>query len=305
MIYDAIIVGAGPGGISASIYAASRGLNVLVLEKKEAGGTIRKVSNVTHYSGVKEDETGKTFSDRLYNQAVNTGVEFKFEEVNKVNLEGDTKEIITSKNTYQAKVIILANGTTPRDLGIPGEKEFMGNGVSYYLSDDKEIYRDKEVFVVGGSDGAVKEALFLSSLAKKVNIIYRGDNLGAIDEFKSKVEKTSNIELILNSALKSIKGDKNIELIEIEDVNSGDSKTIEASNTYILIYAGSTPNSQMYPSIDKEDEYIIVDEKMETNIKGVYAAGDICKKQIRQIATAVSDGAIAGINSAAYILNRS
>ncbi|WP_088186691.1 FAD-dependent oxidoreductase [Desulfosporosinus sp. FKA] len=301
MIYDLIIIGAGPAGISASIYAVSRGLQTLVIEKNQVGGTIRQVSNVTHYSGITENETGKTFATRMYNQAIKAGVVFKFEEVTAVNFEAEIKEIETNKSIYQTKSVIIANGTTPRSLGIPGEQEFIGKGVAYNLSDDLSLYKEKEIFVVGGSDGALKEALFLSTLAKQVNLIHFEEKLGAVVEFTSKAENNLNMKIRLHSRLTNIRGSMSIEKLEITDINTNETEIIEAANSYVFIYAGSTPNSLMYSTVNKENGYIVANESMQTNIPGVYAVGDICKKQVRQIATAVSDGAIAGIQVASYL----
>ncbi len=301
MIYDVIIIGGGPSGISASIYASSRGLNTLLLEKNQVGGIIRNVSNVTHYAGVIEGETGKEFASKLNDQAIKSGVIIKNEEVKSLNLLEDIKTVVTDKSNYEGKCLIIANGTTPNHLNIPGEEKFQGNGVYYSLSDDLEQYRGKEVFVVGGSDGAIKEALFLSTLAKNVRVVHFEENLGAIKEFKSKVENSENIIINLHSRLTEITGDKEIGSIEITDINSGSSELIEAPNSMVFIYAGSTPNSSLYKNLDQENDYIIVNAQMETNVKGVYAIGDICKKQVRQIATAVSDGAIAAIQASMYI----
>lgn len=301
MIYDVIIIGAGPAGISASIYAASRGLSTLVLEKKQVGGVIRNVSQVTHYSGVVEGETGKSFATKLKNQAVGSGVIIKYEKVKEVEIEADIKQVVTDSNTYKGKVLIIANGTTPNHLNIPGEDKFNGNGVYYSLSDDLDQYTDKEVFVVGGSDGAIKEALFLSTLAKTVTVIHFEEKLGAIEEFKSKVESEENIKIYLHSRLTKINGENNIHTIEITDINSGESRVIEAANSMVFIYAGSSPNSEIFEGINKENNYIVVNGQMESNIPGVYAIGDIVKKGVRQIATAVSDGAIAAIGAATYL----
>ncbi|AFM40831.1 thioredoxin reductase [Desulfosporosinus acidiphilus SJ4] len=304
MVYDLIIIGAGPAGISASIYAVSRGVKTLILEKRQVGGVIRQVSNVTHYSGIIENETGKTFATKIYNQALDAGVVIKFEEVTAVNLEAEIKEVETKKSTYQTKTVIIANGTTPRHLGIPGEQELIGKGVDYYLSDDLSKYKGKEIFVVGGSDGALKEALFLSKLAKQVTVIHFEEKLGAVVEFTSKAEKTSNLKIRLHTRLTNIKGSTGIETLEITDVNTNETEVMEAPNSFVFIYAGSTPNSAMYSSLENENGYIIANEKMQTKIPGVYAVGDICKKEVRQIATAVSDGAIAGIQAAAYLRGR-
>lgn len=301
MTYDVIIIGGGPAGISAGIYAASRGMKTLILEKSQVGGTIRTVSNVTHYSGVAENETGKTFSERLKNQALGAGVMIKQEEVTSVNLDGVTKDVKTHLANYHAKALIIANGTTPRHLGIPGEEKLFENGVDYHLSDQTEIYRDKDIYIVGGSDGALKEALFLSKLAKQVTLIHFEDKLGAIAEFTKKAENTDNLTILLHSKLTKIEGDNQIEALEITDINSEQINRIQAPNSYVFIYAGSTPNTDLYPTLSTDNGYITVNGLMQTNKKGVYAAGDICQKQVRQIATAVSDGAIAGIQAAAYV----
>ncbi|WP_343209376.1 NAD(P)/FAD-dependent oxidoreductase [Anaerolentibacter hominis] len=297
-MYDIIIVGAGPAGISAGIYATSRGRKTLVLEQKEVGGVIGKVSTVTHYSGIIEQETGASFAERLKNQALSSGVELKLEQVTAVSLKGEVKTITTNAGVYEAPKVILANGTTPRKLGIPGEAELAGKGVGANAAKDGASFQGKNIYVVGGADGAVKEALYLSKFAAKLTIIHFEDALGCIAEFQKKIDAASNIEVRTATRLGAIYGTDQIEKLELVSEKDGTVEAIEDPGCGIFIYAGATPNTELYTELTLEDGYIPVNEKMETAIPGVYAAGDIRVKQVRQAATAVADGAIAGINAA-------
>lgn len=299
-MYDIIIIGAGPAGISAGIYAVSRGCKTLILEQQEVGGIIGKVSTVTHYSGIMEQETGASFSKRLKEQAIRSGVEIIYEKVIDVSLKGDIKTVTTQQAIYEAGKIILANGTTPRKLGIPGENEFNGKGTGLNAAKDGASYRGKNIYVIGGADGAVKEALFLSQYASKLTIIHFEDTLGCISEFRKKIEQTPNIEVRTSSRLAAIYGTDQIEKIDIISEKDGSIQTIDDKGCGIFIYTGSTPNTELYKELTLENGYILVNDKMETSIPGVYAAGDIRVKQIRQAATAVADGAIAGINAASH-----
>lgn len=299
-MYDIIIAGAGPAGISAALYAVSRGKKTLVLEKNEIGGLIGKVSTVTHFSPLVENETGKTFSDRMKAQAEQAGVEIRKEEVTGFILAGDIKKVTTASCVYETKAVILACGTTPRKLNIPGEKELAGKGIGLNAARNGADYAGKNIYVVGGADGAVKEALYLSKLAKKLTIIHFEDQLGAIPEFTEKVACSDNIELCLHSRLTAVSGSSQVDKLEITDEKTGQVKLIEDPGCGIFIYAGSAPNTELCGELSLKDGFIPVNSKMETDIPGVYAAGDICVKQVRQVATAVADGAVAGICAAAY-----
>ena len=209
MMYDVVIIGAGPAGISAGIYAASRGKKVLITEKNTVGGLIGKVSTVTHYAGIMTEETGSSFAKRLKVQAENAGIDIIYEEVTQVELQGSIKKVFTKDGAYDAKKIVLANGTTPRKLNIPGEAELTGKGMGMNAQRDGRKYTDKNIYVVGGADGAVKEALYLSKFAKQVTIIHFEDTLGCIEEFKNKAEQTPNIKLRLGSRLHAVYGRRN------------------------------------------------------------------------------------------------
>lgn len=297
-MYDIIIIGGGPAGISAGIYAVSRGKKTLILEKAQIGGIIGKVSTVTHYSAIIENESGMTFAERLKRQALHAGVEIRYENVVNTVLTGDIKSVLTENGSYQARKLILANGSTPRKLGIPGEDALAGKGMGLNAARDGAVYAGKNMYVIGGADGAVKEALYLSQFAKTVTILHFEEQLGCIAEFKDKIQKSSNITLRLSSRLQAVRGREQVEALEIADEKTGSLELVTDLGCGIFVYAGTVPNTDIYTELSLENGYIPVNEKMETAIPGVYAAGDIRVKQVRQVATAVSDGAVAAINAA-------
>lgn len=296
-MYDIVIIGAGPAGVSAGIYAKSRGKKVLIIEKEKIGGLIGRVSTVTHYAGIVNGETGISFSERLKEQAENAGIEIVYENVNNVDLKGDVKLVFTNKNLYKAKKIIIANGTRARKLGIEGELELEGKGIGLNAARDGKDYIGKNVYVVGGADGAIKEALYLAQFAKNVTIIHFEDSLGCIAEFKDKIKKTSNINVRLGSRLHAVYGKERVESLDISDEKTGSIETISDPGCGIFVYAGTVPNTELYTDLKLENGFIPVDEKMETEIKDVYAIGDIRVKPVRQVATAVADGTIAAISA--------
>lgn len=297
-MYDIIIVGAGPAGISAGIYAVSRGKKTLILEQAQVGGIIGKVSTVTHYAGIIPAETGETFAARMKQQALDAGVEIRYEQVTKVKLTGEIKTVETTQTSYQASKIILANGSTPRKLGIPGEQELAGHGMGMNAPRHGAAYTGKNIYVVGGADGAVKEALYLAQFAKTLTIIHFEDQLGCIAEFRNKIANTPNIQLMLGSRLAAVRGEGQVEELDIRSEADGSIRTLRDPGCGIFVYAGTTPNTQLYTELQLKDGYIPVNENMETAIPGVYAAGDIRVKQVRQVATAVADGTIAAIHAA-------
>ncbi|WP_367925125.1 NAD(P)/FAD-dependent oxidoreductase [uncultured Ruthenibacterium sp.] len=296
-MYDILIIGAGPAGISAGIYAVSRGKKALILEKAAVGGLIGNVSTVTHYTALEPNETGASFAARMKQQALDAGVEIAYETVTHVELRGEVKTIHTNKGIHQARRVILANGGTPRQLGIPGEKELAGKGMGMNAARDGAQYMGKNLYVVGGADGAVKEALYLACLARKVTILHFEDHLGCIAEFRQKVAAAKNISLRLNSRLQRVWGKNCVEKLEILNVLDQSTDRIEDPGCGIFVYAGISPNTEQYTELEMQDGYILTNEKMETSVPGVYAVGDIRAKQVRQVATAVAEGAIAAINA--------
>ncbi len=295
-MYDIIIIGAGPAGISAAIYGKSRGKNVLVLEKNQVGGLIGTVSTVTHYAAIVEGESGRSFAARMKEQAFSAGVEIRYENVIETKLAGEVKKVVTDKQTYESKTLILANGGSGRMLGIPGEDL---NGVRLNAPKDGLDYKGKHVYVIGGADGAVKEALYLAKIAGKVTIVCVEDELVCIQEFKDKVSTYDNIEIMPHASLTAAYGKECVEELEFTDNQTGEKHRVRDTGCGVFVYAGIIPNTQMYTELKLEEGYIPVDGSMQTEIQGVFAAGDLCVKKVRQVATAVSDGAIAGVHAAA------
>lgn len=294
-MYDIIVIGAGPAGISAAVYGKSRGKRVLVLEKKQVGGLIGTVSTVTHYTAIVQEESGHTFAERMKEQALSAGVEIHYEDVIETILTGEIKKVVTNKETYQSKTLILANGGSGRMLGIPGEDL---KGVRLNAPKDGLNYKGKNVYVIGGADGAVKEALYLAEIAGKVTIVCVEDELACIQEFKDKVVTHDNIETMPHSSLTAVYGNEAVEELEFTDNKTGKKQIVKDTDCGVFVYAGIIPNTQMYTELKLDDGYIPVDDSMQTEIPGVFAAGDIRVKKVRQVATAVADGAIAGIQAA-------
>lgn len=295
-MYDMIIIGAGPAGISAAIYGKSRGKKVLVLEKRQVGGLIGTVSTVTHYTAIVPEESGKTFAERMKAQALGAGVEIRYETVTGTHLAGEIKKVTTDQASYASKTVILANGGSGRMLGIPGENL---KGVRLNAPKDGMRYQGKNVYVIGGADGAAKEALYLARIAAKVTLVCIEDNLACIQEFKDKILAHDHIEIMPHTSLTAVYGSDAVEALEFTDNQTGQKQTVNDAACGVFIYAGTVPNTQMYTELKLDGGYIPVDDCMRTEIPGVFAAGDICAKTVRQVATAVADGAIAGIQAAA------
>ena len=295
-MYDLIVIGAGPAGVSASIYACSRGLKVLVLEKNVVGGVIGAVSSVTHYTSVDKDETGITFAAKMKDQLLNAGAELIIDEVVEIKFSGNVKEVITKEKSYEAKAIIIANGSMPKKLDIEGASKFFGKTFSINAQKTGELHKGKNMYVIGGADGAVKEAIFLSQFANKVTIVCVEEELSCIREFIDKSAKIENISVLPHSSLTAVRGDSEIEELEFTDLITEEKTTIVDKGAIVYTYIGLVPNTSIYNDLELENGYIVVDDNMETKFPGVFAVGDIRKKRVRQVATAVSDGAIAAIN---------
>ncbi|MCI5698626.1 MAG: NAD(P)/FAD-dependent oxidoreductase [Clostridiales bacterium] len=294
-MYDIIIIGAGPAGLSAGIYATTRNKNVLIIEKTAIGGMIKDVSEVTHFLSTLNHESGKDFALKLVDQAERYNLNVTYEDVEEVNLIGDVKTVKTKKNTYKSEKIILATGTRPRVIEVEGEKNVLENYFALNASKDGKNYKGKDVYVIGAGDGAVKEAIFLSNIASRVFIIHELSELNCICEFRDKLAATDNIEVIYNTRMTKLYGEEKIEAVELQNIKTGENIKFEAPGAGVFVYAGVVPNTEIYKQIDMMDGFIPTDESMETEIYNVFAAGDIRNKNVRQIGTAVSDGIIAGI----------
>ncbi|WP_283170491.1 NAD(P)/FAD-dependent oxidoreductase [Curtanaerobium respiraculi] len=301
-MYDILIIGAGPAGVSAAVYAASRGRTVLLIEKSKVGGLVGNVSSVTHYASVDGDETGASFAEKLSDQLTRyPTIETVFGTVESVDMEGDIKRVIADTGAYEGKRLIIAAGCAPRKLHVPNEDRLAGHGVDLNAPRDAERYRGKNIYVVGGADGAIKEALYLADFAKKLTIIHWEDQIGCIAEFKDRLAQLGNVEYRLHARLAAVDGADEVESLVLRDEHTGDEETIADPGCGIFIYAGTVPNTQGLEALGLQDGFIPVNEKMETTIAGVYAAGDIRAKQVRQASTAVSDGTIAAINASASL----
>lgn len=293
-MYDIIIIGAGPAGLNAALYASRAGKKTLVLEKTFAGGQAATTYEVDNYIGVDKTD-GATLSMKMLSHALLFGAEIKYEDVLDINIE--EKRIKTAKNEYKAKAIILSMGANPKKLGLENEDKFRGRGVSYCATCDGNFFKDKTVCVVGGGDTALEDAIYLSALCKKVYLIHRRNSFRAVSFLINKVEQNSKIECIFDSTVEKINGDNVLESIIIKNVVTNEETKLDTNALFVAI--GTLPNTDIVK--DKinlnENGYIITDSNMKTNTDGIYAAGDIREKSLRQIITAASDGAVAA-NSA-------
>lgn len=300
MKYDLIIIGAGPAGVSSALYATSRGLKTLVLEKDEnAGGTLKKVSNITHFTGFNTGEAGTVFSKTLNSQLEQCGAKVLQGKVTAASLKEEEKEIICNGEKFTSKAVIIAAGTSQN---IPDFEILEELKNKHLLNDARKYYKNYEnVIVIGGSDGAAKEALFFSQNNKHVDLIIREEKLAAVPEFSQPILNAKNISIHYNSIISKVNGNENIEEVLLENTTTKEKETLKFNNCGIFYYIGSSPNTEIFKEVELNKGYILVDEKMKTSIEGVYAVGDIRVKEVRQISTAVSDGAIAAIDAAKYI----
>ncbi|MCM8758085.1 MAG: thioredoxin-disulfide reductase [Candidatus Omnitrophica bacterium] len=298
--YDIVIIGAGPAGLTAGLYAGRAGLNTLILEKISLGGRVLFTEKIENFPGVGKEISSSDLIKNMEDQIRQfNNVEIVFDEVKDIDTE--LKKIFTLHNTYETLSIIVATGARSKKLGIKGEDEFLGRGVSYCAICDGPLYRDKEVAIVGGGDSAIKEALFLSRFCKKVNIIHRRNILRASPLLQDKLIREPNIELILNSRVLEIRGKDKMEEILIEDLTTGNSNLLKCAG--IFIYVGLQPNTEFLRgkiSLDEEG-FILTDENMLTSREGIFACGDCRRKSLYQIITACSEGAIASNSAENYI----
>ncbi len=299
--FDVVIIGAGVAGMTAAIYLKRSGINCCLLEREIPGGQINKSSSVKNYPGF-IDITGPDLSNSIFKQVSELGVTYKYGNVLKIELKEDLKIIKTDLEEISTKNIIIATGRKPRKLDIKGEDKLVGKGVSYCALCDANFFKDQDVAVIGGANSALEEAIYLSGICKTVTIIHRRNELTAEDIFKEKIKNISNIKLKLGYVVKElIAKDEKLSSIIIKTNN----KEEELSVKGCFIYIGQIPSSEAFKNIlnfDK-DGYIKVNKHNETNIKGIYAAGDIIKKDAYQLLTAMSDGVIAAVNCIKDIKN--
>ena len=287
-MYDLIIVGCGPAGMTAAIYARRAGKNVLVFEAKAYGGQIANASVVENYPGV-EKTTGFELATKMYEQIKKLGAEVKFEMVKRITKD---KKVITDNNEYSAKAIILATGAENRRLNLPNEVEFIGKGVSYCASCDGNFFKGKDVAVVGGGNTALEDANYLASLCNKVYLIHRRESFRGDDSLVNEIKADNNVEVIMNSNVIALEGDEVLNSIVVED-SEGNSRKLDISGLFIAV--GQQPKNELFADVIEltEKGYIDTKDGVHTNIDGIYVAGDTREKTLRQLTTAVSDGSIA------------
>jgi len=301
-MYDLINIGSGPAGLTAGIYASRARLNTLVLEQNfVSGGQIIDTYEIDNYPGL-PGISGMDLADRMSQHAEKLGVAIENVIVTSLDLTGPVKKVITDDNVYEAKAVIIASGATHSHLGAPGEEEFAGHGVSYCATCDGGFYRKKDTLVVGGGDVAVEDAIYLARLCNKVYVVHRRDELRAAKVLQENLLSLPNVEMVWNSVVRTINGTQKVESVTVTNVKDGSERTIPVQGAFIAV--GISPRSEFAKNHIEMDEkgYIIADETGKTNIPGVFAAGDVRGKQLRQVVTAVADGANAVTSVEKYLL---
>lgn len=290
-IYDMIVIGGGPAGYTAAMYAARAGMDVLVLEKLSAGGQMALTAQIDNYPGFPEGIDGFELAERMQQQAERFGAKTELAEVQSVDLEADPKQLQTSEGEFLARTVVIATGADPRKLGLPMEQELTGRGVNYCAHCDGHFYRNKTVVVVGGGNSAVADALYLSRLCPKVILVHRRDSLRATKIYHQALLEAENVELVWNSTVSGLQYAEKLTGVQITDVQTGSVQEIPCDGLFVSI--GRQPNTALFSQLAQENGYIVADESTKTSLPGVYAVGDVRTKELRQIVTAVSDGATA------------
>ncbi len=302
-IYDVIIIGGGPAGYTAALYAARAGLDTLVIEKMAAGGQMTLTGDIDNYPGFEEGVDGFTLGMKMQQSAERFGANTEYDEVVAVDFNEKIKKITTYSKEFLTKTVIIATGADPKKLGLNEEETLTGRGVHYCAHCDGRFYKDKTVAVVGGGNSAVSDALYLSNLAKKVYLIHRRDSLKATQIYLAPLNSAQNIEFLWNNKLNGINFDNKVIGAKIENLKTGKVGDLAVDGVFISI--GRKPLTHLFEDVINLDEYgyIIADETTKTNIDGVYAVGDVRTKMLRQVVTAVADGAVAVHFAEEYILN--
>ena len=292
-IYDVIIIGGGPGGYTAALYSARAGLDVLLLEKLSAGGQMALTSQIDNYPGFENGVDGFELAEKMQAGAERFGAKTELAEVYSVKLEGKIKEIDTSEGVFYGKTVVISTGASPRELGLEKEQQLVGRGVNYCAACDGMFYRGKTVVVVGGGNSAAADAMLLSRICEKVIVVHRRDTLRATKIYHEPLFNAENIEFIWNSTVSEIIGDKRVSGIRVFDAKHNSAKEIECDGVFVSI--GRKPATDFLKDTIKLDKngYIIAGEDTKTSIVGVFAVGDVRTKHLRQVVTAVSDGAVA------------
>lgn len=299
-VYDVIIIGAGPAGIAASIYASRAMLKFVLLDRFLPGGAIAATHEIENYPGIYK-VSGQELTDRMFAHAEALGTTFVSDDVVSLEVEGEIKKVITTQETYLTRTIILATGASPRKLGMIGEEKFDGRGISYCATCDGAFFKQKIVAVIGGGDVAVEDAIYLSRLSKKVYLIHRRNELRAAKVSQTKLLNLPNVEVLWDSVLTEVKGEEVLEKMVVENIKSKTTQEYPIDGVFVAV--GMNPNSALLQGKVEMDQggWIITNEDCETSVKGVYAVGDVRKKSLRQVVTGVADGAVAVFTLEKYL----
>lgn len=305
-MYDCVIIGAGPAGISAGIYAARSSMKTLILEKGIPGGLIAKTDEVANYPGASDIPTGSDLIKRMVEQAKSFGAEFITDTVIKVSLKDKIKSVVCENNVYEAKSVIIATGSNPRLLNVPGEKEFTGKGVAYCATCDAPFFEGVDVFVVGSGEAAVEEAMYLTKFARQVTLLVRKDKLTVAKSIEEKALKCEKLQIMWNTEVEKFEGSGILSSMTVFNNKTGEKTTIvprEGDMIFgVFIFIGYVPESHLFEAeIETSKGYIVSDNCMKTSVDGVFVAGDVRAKELRQVVTAVNDGAIAAVNAGKYV----
>lgn len=299
--YDVVVIGAGPGGMTAALYAARANLNVAMLDRGIYGGQMNNTDDIENYPGFTTIK-GPELGEKMYQGTVKAGVNFVYGDVQNVTVDDQQmKHIQTDSDELVASAVIIATGSNNRKLGVPGEENFSGKGVSYCAVCDGSFFKGKNVTVVGGGDSAISEGLYLANVTDRVNVIHRRDQLRAQKVLQNRAFDNDKIDFTWNTSVTEILGDENhVTGVKIHNNQVGDDTTLDTDG--VFVYVGNFPNSQIFNNLNITDQagWIITNDQMETTIPGIYAIGDVRQKQLRQITTAVGDGGIAGQNAFEY-----
>ena len=299
--YDVVVIGAGPGGMTAALYAARANLNVAMLDRGIYGGQMNNTDDIENYPGFTTIK-GPELGEKMYQGTVKAGVNFVYGDVQNVTVDDQQmKHIQTDSDELVASAVIIATGSNNRKLGVPGEEKFSGKGVSYCAVCDGSFFKGKNVTVVGGGDSAISEGLYLANVTDGVNVIHRRDQLRAQKVLQNRAFDNDKIDFTWNTSVTEILGDENhVTGVKIHNNQVGDDTTLDTDG--VFVYVGNFPNSQIFNNLNITDQagWIITNDQMETTIPGIYAIGDVRQKQLRQITTAVGDGGIAGQNAFEY-----
>lgn len=300
-VYDMLIIGGGPGGYTAALYAARAGLDALLLEKLSAGGQMALTTQIDNYPGFEDGVDGFLLAEKMRRQAERFGSETKLAEALSADLKTDPKAVKTTAGTFYSKTVVLATGASPRELGVPMEKELVGRGVSYCAACDGMFYKGRAVVVVGGGDTAAADALLLSRVAKKVILVHRRDRLRATRVYHQPLMAAGNVEFRWNSVVSGLLYGERLTGVRLKDVHTGAETELNCDGVFVAV--GRKPATELAAGQLELDEsgYIVAGESAETNIPGVYAVGDVRTKPLRQVVTAAADGAMAVQMAERYI----